>query len=736
MRFRHWYFGCGAPCLRRLGSRSTNIKPLSLQLKMVDKNIDTVALKHILDHDNHGMRSKLREFLCCDLMVPRYSISLEDERELALSRLKHVCSNKFLSVMDFKDNAHKIFAAHELCAIVDPSMTTKMTVQFNLFGGTLLKLGTEERYGEMLARIDSLDVVGCFGLTEVGYGNNAVELETTAEYDFSTKEFIINTPTTEASKYWITNGALHAHFCICLCSVDHGRETTRHPCLSCADSRPPIKSWSIAFVPGIVMPGVAIEEMGYKLGLNGVDNARLVFDHVRIPRTSLLDRYSHVSLSGEFSTELGGNLRSRFLKVADQLLSGRICIASMCIPSDPSEQAAVATMCCAIKPLASWHLNKTVNVCRERTGGQGYLACSRFGTFLGLAHAAVTAEGDNAVLMQKGACKASLAIAMSYSSSRLAVGPTGSSDTPIISFQLQQRALIPLLATTYAINFGLSYVKDVWAKASTQPSDPSEQAAVATMCCAIKPLASWHLNKTVNVCRERTGGQGYLACSRFGTFLGLAHAAVTAEGDNAVLMQKVAKERLTQLLSSWGSELPNASEVDFDTKPERVADIAYLHDLLVKRETFLFASLAYTLHGLKGPEYYKLWMFELSDLIQAAARAYAERLCSERFMEAIKKHASAMGGPTRSVLLSLNRLYLVECLAGQDSVEWPQMPSHFAALLRDEARCMCYGLLSSSLTLSTEAFGLTPALLTAPIAGDWINYNAADGLAGEVTNWK
>jgi acyl-CoA oxidase len=31
---------------------------------------------------------------------------------------------------------------------------------------------------------------------------------------------------------------------------------------------------------------------------------------------------------------------------------------------------------------------------------------------------------------------------------------------------------------------------------------------------------------------------------RFGTFLGLAHAAMTAEGDNSVLMQKVAKERL------------------------------------------------------------------------------------------------------------------------------------------------------------------------------------------------
>ena len=46
------------------------------------------------------------------------------------------------------------------------------------------------------------------------------------------------------------------------------------------------------------------------------------------------------------------------------------------------------------------------------------------------------------------------------------------------------------------------------------------------------------------MCRERCGGQGYLSCNKFGHYLGLAHAACTAEGDNSVLMQKVAKEYL------------------------------------------------------------------------------------------------------------------------------------------------------------------------------------------------
>ena len=48
-------------------------------------------------------------------------------------------------------------------------------------------------------------------MTELGYGNNAVEMETTATFDEKTQEFIVNTPTTLAQKYWITNGSVHAN---------------------------------------------------------------------------------------------------------------------------------------------------------------------------------------------------------------------------------------------------------------------------------------------------------------------------------------------------------------------------------------------------------------------------------------------------------------------------------------------------------------------------------------------
>ena len=138
-------------------------------------SFDVGRLTQLLEHDNHAKRQSMKQLMKDPIFIPRFDISLRHERELALERLKRVAQAKCISVFDFETNPLNVFAAHEVAGMVDGSFTTKMTVQFNLFGGTMISLGTE-RHRKYLQGIDDMSVIGCFSLTELGYGAPCLKL--------------------------------------------------------------------------------------------------------------------------------------------------------------------------------------------------------------------------------------------------------------------------------------------------------------------------------------------------------------------------------------------------------------------------------------------------------------------------------------------------------------------------------------------------------------------------------
>ncbi|GAA1134878.1 acyl-CoA dehydrogenase family protein [Nocardioides aquiterrae] len=430
----------------------------------VQPDVDVPALTALLDGKYADVRDLVRTNLA------KYSQILDEAEEMSIDDFRERVREVVVEMaatgqtgMGFPEeyggggDIGASIAAFETLAYGDLSVLVKVGVQFGLFGGAILQLGSKHHHDAYLADLVSGKVMGCFAMTETGHGSNVQALGTVATYDQETQEFVITTTSESARKDYIGNAAKHAELAVVFAQLEVGGASEGVHAFVV-----PIRE------NGSVCPGVRIEDDGRKMGLNGVDNGRIWFDGVRVPRTALLNRFADVTPEGVYESPIE-NPNRRFFTMLGTLVQGRVCVGGAGInaakvalaiatkyavrrrqfeaTSDTEEellldyglhqrrlfpliartyalhfaQEVVAAQlhdvfsgisddehtrrelesrAAGTKALGTWHATRTIQECREACGGAGYLAVNRFAALKADSDIFTTFEGDNHVLLQ------------------------------------------------------------------------------------------------------------------------------------------------------------------------------------------------------------------------------------------------------------------------------------------------------------------------------------------------
>lgn len=612
---------------------------------------DVSEMKSILSGDDTQIISRIHEIIS----KPEFSYidtgDLNEYREQILKWAKILAEHGIGSLAypeEFggSNDLKAYFAAMEALSCHDLSLVVKFGVQFGLWGMSVFLLGTEKHHKKYLQKIGTLELPGCFAMTETGHGSNVKGIETTATYNHSTKTFSIHTPVESAQKEYIGNAALHGRMATVFAKIiidgkDYGVGAFIVP---------------LRNENGELMPGVFIKDCGRKLGLNGVDNGVIRFNQVTIPADEMLDRFASVNSEGKFESPIASDNR-RFFTMLGALVGGRIGI--------------------------------------PRSG----IAASRSG----------------------------LTIAIRYGDGRKQFGPEGGTEVPILNYRSHQRRLIPKLANTYALHFALQYLTDRYVNRKED-----EMQEIEALAAGLKSIATRHTTETLQECREACGGKGYLWENRIGTLKNDTDIYTTFEGDNTVLLQLVAKSRLSdfkQEFSSMGAlgilnviagqAITAITEMNpvaiRRTDEEHLLDPEFHKEAFEYRQRDMLFSVAKRLKRLisGGMDSFDAFNVCQHHLIETS-EAYIHGIILQQFRAAIEKTNDSA---CREMLEQLYRVYVMNHLEENKGwfLEQGYMDGVKTKAIRKMLNQLCWEVRQDAVPL-VDSFGIPESCLFAPIA--------------------
>ncbi|NIZ91277.1 acyl-CoA dehydrogenase family protein [Kineococcus rubinsiae] len=592
--------------------------------------VDVDTLRAFLDGRFADARQKARREFPADFFGPTDHLSTREQRDLTRRRLQRITEIGghelgFSSAHGGGDSPGGQVAQFEMLGFTDASLMIKSGVQWGLFGGAVQALGTARHHEALLPGILRLEIRGCFGMTETGHGSDVASLGTTATYDPATQEFVVHTPDEASRKDYIGGAAEDAEMSVVFAQLITGGE------------RRGVHAFVVPLRrDGELLPGVWAGDDGRKAGLNGLDNGRLAFDSVRVPRTALLDRYAQVAEDGTYSSPIE-SANSRFFTMLGALVKGRVSVSG------------------------------------------GALSQTKVALSIALRHAE-----NRSQFAKPGAGKDAQN------------GAAGREVTLLDYLSHQRRLLIPL-ATTYALGFGqeelLVAMDDlVGHQLRGGENEPQAQREFEAFAAGMKVASTWHATRTIQTCREACGGAGYLSENRLPQLKSDTDVFTTFEGDNTVLLQLVAKSVLTAYKMQF-SELDTLGMARFATRdfvstlsgrsPAKsfVADIvdsapgrdsgelrerSWQLRMLRDRERHVVESLAKRARRAQGRPPAEAFeaLNELQDHMLLAGRAHVDRVVAEAFTAAIARAEDPAVAALLSEVCDLHVLALLEAEKG------------------------------------------------------------------------
>ncbi|HET8960215.1 acyl-CoA dehydrogenase [Nocardioides sp.] len=449
----------------------------------VQPTVDVPALTRLLDGRHAEVRNLVRTNLAeyASVLEDAETMSTDDFRDRVRDLVVEMASTGQTG-MGFPEeyggggDVGASVAAFETLAFGDLSVLVKVGVQFGLFGGAILQLGTKAHHDAYLPDLISGKVMGCFAMTETGHGSNVQALGTVATYDASAEEFVISTPDDASRKDYIGNAARHAELAVVFAQLEiEGTSEGVHAFVV------PLRR------DGEVLPGIRIEDCGRKLGLNGVDNGRIWFDGVRVPRSALLNQFADVTPDGVYRSPIE-NPNRRFFTMLGTLVQGRVCVGGGGI------NAAKVALAIATKYAV-----------RRRQFN-------------------ATSEDHEELLLDYGIHQRRLfpLLARTYALHFA---------QEIVAEQLHE-----VSSRTESPEDG---------------ENEHVRRELESRAAGTKAIGTWHATETIQQCREACGGAGYLSVNRFDALKADTDVFTTFEGDNHVLLQLVAKGLLTDYASDF-----------------------------------------------------------------------------------------------------------------------------------------------------------------------------------------